>query len=47
MGHYLHDQVTQTYFSPLWGLNRPPPRFRKISRGVFSGYSGNCASISE
>ncbi len=24
MGHYLHDQVTQTYFPPLWGNSSYP-----------------------
>src|SRR5665213_1331579 len=24
MGHYLHDQVTQTYFPPLWGNSTYP-----------------------
>ena len=24
MGHYLHDQVSQTYFPPLWGNSSYP-----------------------
>src|SRR6202022_4742292 len=30
MGHYLHDQVTQSYYPPLWGNSTYPPGERAV-----------------